>query len=128
MDNTSILRKAGSRSLEDPESFFVILDPGIEWDPSALVPDATVTRGTDAVRAYFREFLRTFDEYGYEWEEMIEVGDEVITVMRSWGKGKGSGVTVESRVAQVWTFRDGRVVRYRDFLDKAAALAAVSRA
>ena len=44
--------------------------------------------------------------------------------LRQWGRGKGSGVPVEYRFFGVWTFRDGKVIRYKGFNERAEALEA----
>jgi ketosteroid isomerase-like protein len=80
--------------------------------------------GIEEVQRSTRRWLGTFDDYSRNLEEVIDAGDQVVSVMRVRGKGRGSGAPVESRVAQVWTFRDGKVVRYRDFPNKADALKA----
>jgi hypothetical protein len=41
------------------------------------------------------------------------------------GKGKGSGVEVDAYGAQLWTLRDGRVVRVKGYQSKDEALGAV---
>jgi ketosteroid isomerase-like protein len=45
-----------------------------------------------------------------------------VTVTRWHGTGKASGVRVERLLSQVWTFRDGKIVRYRDFATQSEAL------
>jgi ketosteroid isomerase-like protein len=69
-------------------------------------------------------WLGIFSDYSREVEALIDAGDEVIAVIRLRGKGRGSGAPIEGRVAQIWTFRNGKVVRYRDFPNKANALSA----
>jgi ketosteroid isomerase-like protein len=44
-----------------------------------------------------------------------------------WGRGKGSGASVESRFWQAWTIRDGKVVQGTHHSEKAEALQAVGR-
>jgi uncharacterized protein len=108
----------------EPEAFWAIFDPAVEWDQTQQLPDAEVVRGVDAVKRSTRRWLGTFDDYSRALEELIDAGDEVIAVLRLRGTGRGSGAPIEGRVAQVWTFRNGKVVRYRDFPNKAAALMA----
>jgi hypothetical protein len=45
-------------------------------------------------------------------DEAIEVGDSMVAHVHQWGRGKGSGATVEQSHSQVWTVRDGKVVGY----------------
>jgi uncharacterized protein len=104
------------------------LDPDIEWDFSAIDwPDQGVARGRDEVLRFFRRFLGAWDDYGVEFEGFIPAGDEVVVFVRESGVGKGSGVRVEQAWAQVWTVRDGRMVRFRAFADREQALGAAGR-
>jgi ketosteroid isomerase-like protein len=45
-------------------------------------------------------------------------------VLRGKGSGKASGAEVERRFAQLWTVLDGKVVRFRAYADREAALRA----
>jgi ketosteroid isomerase-like protein len=76
------------------------------------------------VRQFFHRWEGPLAGYEYELEEAIDMGDHVFTVLCHRAKGKGSGVAVEGHIAQIWTFRDGKVVRYRGFHDKTEALRA----
>jgi ketosteroid isomerase-like protein len=104
------------------------LDPDIEWDMSTYEAwlDPRVTRGTEAVQEFFRSFLGTWDDYEIEFEEFIDAGDEVLVLVRDRGRGKGSGAPVERTWAQLWTVRDGKVVRFRPYADRETALAMVA--
>jgi ketosteroid isomerase-like protein len=86
--------------------------------------DATPRRGVEAVRRTFREWLTSFAEATFEWEKMIDAGDEVVTLGRWRGAGKASGAPADFQLIQVWTFRDEKVVRCRAFATKAEALEA----
>ena len=57
-------------------------------------------------------------------ERFVDCGDEVLVVAREHGRGARSGATVSGRIILVITFRDGKLLRYREFYDEAAALEA----
>ena len=59
-----------------------------------------------------------------EAEEIFNAGSSVVVVVRERGRGKGSGAPFEQRMAQVWTFARGRIVRWELFRDRDAALEA----
>jgi ketosteroid isomerase-like protein len=42
---------------------------------------------------------------------MIDRGDQVVVILRLAGMGKGSGSKVAMRAADIWTVKDGKVVR-----------------
>jgi ketosteroid isomerase-like protein len=99
-------------------------DPEIEWieDPSRA--DARTYRGHQGVIESWRQWLENFDEYGGELEEVRDCGDSVLATMREEGRGRASGATVSARNYIVLTFRDGKILRYQEFYDEAAALEA----
>jgi ketosteroid isomerase-like protein len=83
-----------------------------------------VYRGRDGVVEFFRRFLGTWDDYRASFDDFVESGGEVVVSVRDGGRGKGSGAFVEREWAQVWTVRDGQMVRFRPFESRAEAIEA----
>jgi ketosteroid isomerase-like protein len=81
--------------------------------------------GKDAVRAYFQDWLDTFDDLKAEPLELIDAADEqVVTVLRFGGRAKLSGVEADLTFAVVYTLRDGKVARDREYWTRDEALEA----
>ena len=81
--------------------------------------------GKEAVRAYGQEWLAMFDEFKIEPVELIDAGeDKVIAVLRNSGRAKLSGVETDVTYAVVYTIRDGKIARGREYLTRAEALEA----
>ena len=119
------LQRAWEAAPEDPGPFFALFHDDVEWDMSnGPFPERQKVYGPEAVRAFFETWTDAFDDWGYEPEEMIDAGSSAMVHMRQWGRGKESGVPVEGHVFQVWTFEDGKVVRFRAFTNRADALEA----
>jgi ketosteroid isomerase-like protein len=108
-----------------PEVIAQMCDPEIEWIEDPQRADGRVYRGHDGVRESFERWLDQWDEYGMEPERFTDYGDDVLVVAREQGRGATSGATVSARIYLVFTFRDGKVLRYREFYEEAAALEAV---
>jgi ketosteroid isomerase-like protein len=108
-----------------PELIAQTCDPEIEWYEAPQRADARVYRGHDGVRKSYERWLDQWDEYGAEAERFVDYGDDVLVVAREHGRGARSGATVSSRIFIVVTFRNSKVLRYREFYDEAAALQAV---
>jgi ketosteroid isomerase-like protein len=125
--NAEILMRGFELAPDDPEAFYAIFDLDVEWDGShtGLPEFTTPRRGVDGVREFFHRWLGSFGAYEYDAEEVIERGDDVVVVLHHRGVGRHSGVEVEMTFAQVWSFRDGKVIRYRGFETKEEALAAI---
>jgi ketosteroid isomerase-like protein len=56
--------------------------------------------------------------------ELTDAGDRVLASLTVRGRGKQSGLETTREFWQVWTFRDGKAVHGRGFLDRAKALEA----
>jgi ketosteroid isomerase-like protein len=87
-----------------------LFDPDIEWRP--LDGEGNIVHGHEAARRAMERWLESWDGYWLQPEEFIERGDEVIVLVREGGRGSASGVGIERRYANVWTFRGDRVVRF----------------
>jgi len=57
--------------------------------------------------------------------EVRSAGDETLVFLPSHATGKASGVVVAAPLFQVGTIRDGKIVRSRDFADRAETLEAI---
>jgi ketosteroid isomerase-like protein len=108
-----------------PELIAQSCDPEIEWYEDPQRADARVYRGHRGVHESFERWFDQWDEYGMEAERFTDCGDDVLVVARERGRGATSGATASSRIFCVLTFRDGKLLRYREFYDEAAALEAV---
>ncbi|HEX3327574.1 MAG TPA: nuclear transport factor 2 family protein [Actinomycetota bacterium] len=81
--------------------------------------------GKGAVRAYLDDWVGTFDDFRSEPVELIEAGeDQVVAVLRISGRAKLSGVETELTFAALFTVRDGKVVRGREYWSRDEALEA----
>lgn len=100
------------------------LDPDVEWDLSRRQVDPGIYRGLEGVREYVRGIRESYSGMGSELEELVEAGDKVVALLIFRGEGRSSGAAVEARIANVWTLREGKVVRMQYFGDREEALAA----
>jgi len=81
--------------------------------------------GKDAVRAYLQDWLDMFDDFKVEPMELIDAGeDQVIAVGRISGRAKLSGVETDLTSAALYTIRDGKIARGREYWTKEQALEA----
>jgi uncharacterized protein len=99
-----------------------LLDPEIELHP--LFPGAASYHGRQDFLAYVERWLESWDEYRIIPEEFIEAGDQVVVIYRAVGRGKSSGIELDSRFGHIWTILDGSAVRIEMFSSPADALEA----
>ena len=115
-----------ARSAWTAEAFVALFDESIVMDGRQYpLPDLPeVVFGRDDVIAAVRHYWGTWDEYAIDPMEFIDAGQSVVITVRERGQGKTSGVPVERQQTQVWTFRNGRIVRWELFGERADALEA----
>jgi ketosteroid isomerase-like protein len=75
----------------------------------------------------FRGRLAEFPTGAVEPQEFIEAGDAILVRNLGIATGRKSGVPIRQRFTQVWTFRDGRPILVREYLDHREALEAAHR-
>jgi ketosteroid isomerase-like protein len=91
--------------------------------------DVGEMHGKDAFRRYLQDWLDMFEDITIVPTELLDVDDDrVVGVQRVTGRARLSGVETELRYAVVYTFRDGRIVRGREYADRQEALKAVGLA
>ena len=115
----------------DHEAAFQYYDPDVVFDtrdPSGLIaPDlAGVYHGHDGIRRYWRSWLEAWADLQFEIEDIRDAGDSAVALIRNQHQwGRHSGIEVESPpYAIVFTFRDGKVVHWKAYSDRAEALRA----
>jgi ketosteroid isomerase-like protein len=102
-----------------------VYDPDLVWVLSDEFPNPGEHRGLAAASEGFREWLRAWSHWRIAAEEFLERGDQVVVLTHFHGRGRDSDLLIDGRGADVWTFRDGRVVRQEVWLDRDEALEAV---
>jgi ketosteroid isomerase-like protein len=109
----------------DNESVFAEYDPDVEWNMEGYLnwPGKRSYRGVEGVREFFSDWLRDFDDFQADALDPLDLGDRVLFTVHDRASGKGSGVPIERYHAQVWTFRDGKVVKIEVFDSRESALA-----
>lgn len=117
------------RGLANVHDFWSMLDDYVVWDlrDAPLFDLDAVYLGRDAVIEASRHYWGTWEEYLLEAEEMVDAGATVVVAIHERMRGKGSGVQLERRWAQTWTFHRGRVIRWELFEDLPTALEAIKR-
>jgi uncharacterized protein len=124
-ENVEIVRSGHEAFRDDgEEAIFKYLDADIDLTPVAELLDAETFHGHDGVRRYFQSMRDAFGDFGWEPQEFMDQGDHVIVATRFVAEGRGSGAPVEATVYNVWTLRQGKVVRVHGFLSRPQALEA----
>jgi ketosteroid isomerase-like protein len=126
-ENVEIVRDAAvAFNRGDLDAWFEYVADDIDYRAvEGALDDSGPMHGKDAVRAYLQDWLDMFDDFKSEPIDLIEAGDDkVVAVTRISGRAKLSGVETDLTYAALYTIRDGRVVRGREFWTRDEALEA----
>jgi uncharacterized protein len=106
----------------DLDAALEMMDPEIEAHDAPEVPDAAVHRGREAVRRDWEQMFDLFEDFTIDVEDLFDAGDELVVFLRPQrarpGKRRGG------RRANGAHLREGRAIRLRQHLNRAAALEA----
>jgi ketosteroid isomerase-like protein len=124
--NVDIVRRAvAALNRRDVPAVLDLLHPEAELDWSRRLLDPAVLRGHEGAEQFIEETFEIFGDVKIEEEEIIDLGEEVVMVGVARFQGRSSGAEVAARAANVWTVRDGKIVRFQLYQDKESALRAV---
>ena len=104
----------------DLEKALADADPEIVWNPIEEAPK----QGHAAVRENLRRWETDWEDLRTVPEEFLDAGDRVLVTVHFAGRGRGSGIEVDTRLYEVWTIHDGKAVRMDEFTERAKALEA----
>ena len=125
-NNVDIVREAyDAVNRGDLDMAVSCIAPDMEYVASGAVPGATgVFMGPEGVKEFIAGLYGEFDEPRADVSELVDAGDQVVVSATARGRGKLSGVETTWDTWQLWTVRDGKLVRGQGFTSSEEALAA----
>ncbi len=130
-DDLEVVRRLyDADSRRNSDAVLSLYDEDVELDysrlPHAEVIGGGLYRGHEGLRSWYREWFEAWASFEQVCEELIDAGENVVSVWSQRGRGRASGVEVELRhAAAVWTVRHGKIVRLAAFRSREEALEAV---
>lgn len=106
----------------DIDAFTSIFDADIERIEFLDSPQGGTYHGLEAVKAHVVKGRSTWAEGGCEPERFIIAGNRIIVLIHVRVRRKHDKDWREGHVADVFTFRNGKVVQFRTFADERQAL------
>jgi ketosteroid isomerase-like protein len=94
-----------------------LFHPDVESVPAWRGAETTYS-GIDGFREMWIDWLEPWLTYHVQVDEMIELGDSVVVLVRDHGRRHGIDVEVELISGSVWTFRDGRIARVEFYANR----------
>ena len=96
----------------------------VAWVEVTGRPDAVATErvGRARMREGLGSLFDAFESYRLDVEQLHDLGDRVVAIVREVARGRASGVEVDGRWGYLITVRDGEIVRIEAYRDAAVAL------
>jgi ketosteroid isomerase-like protein len=129
-ENTESLRALfNAYNRRDFESAVQFAHPEVELRPGLTELDVSPRyRGREELRQFFETITEAWESYVVTPEEILAApGDRVLAVERWRAVGRG-GLKFELELIDLFTFRDGLIVRIDGFRDRTKALEAAGLA
>jgi uncharacterized protein len=86
--------------------------------------DSSERVGRDRMRKSLESLFDAWDSYRLELEEIHDLGDRFVVVVREVARGRASGLEIDGRWGYLITVRDGLMIRIEAYRDAGRALEA----
>lgn len=107
--------------------FLEFLSEDIEWDvagPPAEMPLAGVRHGHEQVLQLFTIVGESLELQQFQPQEFIAQGEQVVVLGHARGCVRSNNNPLEYDWVHVYTLRDGKTIRFREYFDTATIAAA----
>jgi ketosteroid isomerase-like protein len=126
--NLEIVRRSWEAWLRgDLGALASLWDPEVVWDLQHFQdwPESSY-QGVEGVRRFLTEWLEMWAEYEIEVEQIVPAPDgRVVSLYTTRAKGRQSGLPMVLPMALITTVRNGKVIRFDAYDDRAEALTVV---
>ena len=103
-----------------------LFDPSIRHDHTEGLFLDGVFYGPEGVRAAMSEVAEDWEDLRYTLEDVVELGDRVLLLMRMRARVRDSDAELDAQVAHLWEFRGERAVRWDVYGDHGSARRALA--
>jgi uncharacterized protein len=112
----------GRRSLDE---IVEELDDDAQVDfTKSLGPESGVYPGVEGIEKLLNLYWEAFEDISIEAEEFVDGPNGIVALVVARGRGRSSGASVEARGPHLWSFRNGKPIRFTLYQDKEEALEA----
>ena len=111
----ALVEAASRHDIETVEAF---ASDELEFTSTFAASEGRAFGGPTAIRDYFAAIDEAFDDVAIDVEKVVAVeGPRVLIDVRVRGRGRGSGITVDHLYGQIYTIRDGLIVKLVSYSD-----------
>jgi ketosteroid isomerase-like protein len=122
-------RAVEANNRRDYDALLAELHTDVEWHGVMGVMfggEATVYRGHAGVLEYLRDVDEGFTVRDIQWSEFRDLGERIVVLGHVRGRGRESGIELDSQYGAVADFKEGKVIKYWDYFDHKEALEAAA--
>jgi ketosteroid isomerase-like protein len=100
----------------------------VDWQVlgPAIIPQAGPHKGKAEVGKFFAKVAQSYDITQFEPRDFVAQNYSVVAIVDYAGKVKKTGKSYAVQVAMLFVFKDGKVVKFREYPDTAGLVAALS--
>lgn len=103
---------------QDKQTYLQLCDDNIEWTVMENIPNGGTHVGKKAVfENYFPSLFAQFQEFHAVTEEFLDGGGKVIVLGKYTGIAKKTKKSFESPFAHIYTIKDGKILKFRQYTD-----------
>ncbi len=100
----------------DIPAVLAVLDPDVEWTSPGTLPHGGEFNGSAEVATFFEKIGAAWDPLTLEVEQVDEIGDLVVGVVRADGTRRG-GKPAGYGAVHVFRIRDGKIRSFHEYVD-----------
>jgi ketosteroid isomerase-like protein len=102
----------------DVEAVLGSFDENIDWYEAEGMPQGGHYQGPQAIADnVFGPVVNDIDGFAVTPDELFAGGDEVVVIVTYSGTARESGKDLRQQAVHTWTVRDGKIARFRQFMD-----------
>jgi hypothetical protein len=110
----------------DLDTILDLIAPEVEWIESEGIPYGGKFIGKEAViTGVFQKIGAEWNNFRAEIEEFIDAGEKIITLGYDSGTYKATGKSMSAPTASVWTLKDGKVIKFVQYIDTLKVVSAL---
>jgi uncharacterized protein len=125
-DRVELVRQGfAAWNAEDPEWVLEHMSPEVEWITPDTDPYPGTYRGHPGVQEFWSRWRNAVGKLHFAVEEVMDGGDRVVVIARRRARNEQTGLSVDDKIAQVFTFdEENRCVRVQEFHGREGAMEA----
>jgi ketosteroid isomerase-like protein len=116
-------RTAEAISRGDVEASLALAHPEVSIEPLRAATEGTF-EGQEGFKRFLADTAETFELFEPDYTDVRDLGDRVLAIGSIRVRGRGSGVETDIPTAAIAEYRDGLLLRFKDYAEARVALEA----